>query len=67
MCYRGVALVLGALLSTACGLLLGPQDINDQLLPSYDYIIVGARVAGVVVANRLTENPNGMCLSSDHS
>ncbi|KAL3470875.1 hypothetical protein BJX99DRAFT_267177 [Aspergillus californicus] len=30
---------------------------DSQLLPTYDYVIVGAGVSGLTVANRLSENP----------
>ncbi len=45
------------LASQAWGTLL---DVKD-LLPSYDYVIVGCGVSGLVIANRLSED-NGMLL-----
>lgn len=44
-------LILGAVCQAV--LCHGPEDLKE----SYDYIIAGGGTSGLVVANRLTENP----------
>jgi len=34
------------------------RDLNAPLLQSYDYIVVGCGISGLVVTNRLSENPS---------
>jgi hypothetical protein len=59
MLYKAIVVLLCALLKLADSLHLDPRDLNAPFLPCYDYIIVGGGVSGLVVANRLTEDPNG--------
>lgn len=39
-----------------CSLSLAGSVSQSDLLPSYDYVIVGAGTSGLTVANRLSEN-----------
>lgn len=52
--------MLCILCSTTFALHITPNDIDKYLLDSYDYIIVGGGTAGLTVARRLSEDPQGM-------
>jgi hypothetical protein len=52
-----LALALASFFTAVCSLRLDHRDLNASSLDRYDYIIVGGGVSGLVVANRLTEDP----------
>ncbi|KAL9600372.1 MAG: hypothetical protein Q9219_003222 [cf. Caloplaca sp. 3 TL-2023] len=52
---------------SALGVLhLHGRDLNAPLLESYDYIVVGCGISGLVVTNRLSEDPsiNVLCIEA---
>lgn len=57
-------LVLAFGICTSVSLPFAPRavviDDISQLKPQYDYIICGGGTSGLVVANRLTEDPSSM-------
>lgn len=54
--------VLSLALCHAVSAVGNPTIIKRQadLLPEYDYVVVGGGVSGLTVANRLTEDSNSM-------
>jgi hypothetical protein len=59
MSWNIALVLLFSFFRLTCSLRLNPRSLNSTLLNCYDYIIVGGGISGLVVANRLTEDPNG--------
>ena len=54
-----VALAISAHLPAfAFGARIYGRELNETLLESYDYIVVGCGISGLVVTNRLSEDPS---------
>jgi hypothetical protein len=59
---RNIFLVgtLSLLSSLSSALWISPANLDQELLSSYNYVIIGGGISGLVVANRLTEDPDSM-------
>lgn len=56
MMFTSAFLIVSSYLTfVALAIHLHGRDINEPLLESYDYIVVGCGISGLVVSNRLSE------------
>ena len=51
-------IILSLPITATSGVYLHARDINQPLLESYDYVVVGCGISGLVVTNRLSELPD---------
>jgi hypothetical protein len=51
---------LSLLSSLSSALWISPASLNRELPSSYHYVIIGGGISGIVVANRLTKDPDIM-------
>lgn len=63
MLFQAPLLLLVTFATLVLSLHLDPRDLDAPFLPCYDYIIAGGGISGLVVANRLTEDPDGTQMS----
>ena len=57
--FLAAALAISAHLpASARGEHIYGRDLNAPLLDSYDYVVVGCGISGLVVTNRLSEDPS---------
>ena len=59
-------LLLAPLSSCVPAVTFAPRAVivdDSQLRREYDYVIIGGGTSGLVIANRLTENPKGRILN----
>ena len=61
-----VMAILASLLSSVLAVHVHGRDLNAPLQSSYDYVVVGCGISGLVVTNRLseTESVTVLCIEA---